>query len=245
MQAQNENDPLAAEATRLQQAYDRRRSSPTIARQYVWTSVGHEFGHQERERRTLALLRQYKRMPLDEQAILEVGCGSGAWIQQFIRWGARPERVTGIDLRADALAKAKEVLPATVGLERGNAAALPFAAGLFDIVLQSTVFTSVLDKAVRQQIAAEMLRVLKPDGLIIWYDFLVNNPANPDVRGVSRREIATLFAGCNYDLRRVTLVPPVTRWLAPRSWFLAYVLSHLRPFCTHYLGAITKMIARV
>jgi ubiquinone/menaquinone biosynthesis C-methylase UbiE len=207
--------------------------------------VGHEFGHQDRERRTLALLRQYNRMPLEEHAILEVGCGSGAWIQQFIRWGARPERVTGIDLRADALAKAKEALPATVRLEQGNAAALPFAPGLFDIVLQSTVFTSVLDKAVRQQIASEMLRVLKPDGLILWYDFLVNNPANPDVRGVPRQEISAMFSGCKLDLRRVTLVPPVTRWLAPRSWLLTYVLSHLRPFCTHYLGAITKLIARV
>jgi ubiquinone/menaquinone biosynthesis C-methylase UbiE len=184
-------------------------------------------------------------MPLSDRTILEVGCGSGAWIQQFIRWGARPELITGIDLRAEALAKAKESLPAAVRLERGNAAALPFAPGLFDIVLQSTMFTSVLDAGVRRQIASEMLRVLKPDGMILWYDFLVDNPTNPDVRGVSRREINTLFSGCKFDLRRVTLVPPVARWLAPRSWFLTYVLSHVRPFCTHYLGAITRLIARV
>jgi hypothetical protein len=106
------------------------------------------------------------------------------------------------------------------------------------------MFTSVLDAGIRRQIASEMLRVLKPDGVILWYDFLVNNPQNPDVRGVPKREIGALFSGCRFDLRRVTLVPPVVRWLAPRSWFMTYMLSHVRPLCTHYLGVITKLVAR-
>jgi ubiquinone/menaquinone biosynthesis C-methylase UbiE len=106
------------------------------------------------------------------------------------------------------------------------------------------MFTSVLDPQIRRQIAAEMLRVLKPNGVILWYDFLVNNPANPDVRGVCKQEISRLFTGCKFDLRRVTLVPPVLRWLAPRSWFLTYMLSHVRPFCTHYLGVITPLSSR-
>ena len=126
MQAQNQGDPLAAEAARLQQAYVRRRHEH-VGRKYVWESEGHEFGNQERERNTLALLRQHGCMPLAEKTILEVGCGSGTWIQQFIRWGAQPELLTGIDLRADALAKARATLPAAVRLERGNAAALPYA----------------------------------------------------------------------------------------------------------------------
>jgi hypothetical protein len=89
-----------------------------------------------------------------------------------------------------------------------------------------------------------MLRVLKPDGLIIWYDFSVNNPKNPDVSGVKKREIVALFSGCRLDLRRITLAPPLMRWLARRSWFLTYVASSIRPFCTHYIGAITKQPAR-
>jgi ubiquinone/menaquinone biosynthesis C-methylase UbiE len=228
-------DAVAAEAARLHQAHARR------TRQYVWTSPGHEFGHQERERNTLALLRRYGSLPLTEKTILEVGCGSGTWLQQFIRWGAHPQHVAGIDLRTEAIAIAREALPAAVRLEEGNAAELPFAPGLFDIVLQSTMFTSVLDREVRRRAAAEMLRVLKPDGLIIWYDFLINNPWNPDVSGVAKPEIVTLFSGCRLDLRRVTLVPPVLRWLAPRSWLLAFALSHIPPLCTHYIGAITKL----
>lgn len=239
MQAQNQGDALAAEAARIQQVYARRQ------REYVWASVGYEFDHQERERKTLALLRQYQCMPLTEKTILDVGCGTGTWMQQFNRWGARPENLTGIDLLPERITRARQTLPSSVRLELGNAAALPFSSGSFDIVLQSTMFTSVLDSGIRHQIASEMLRVLRPDGFILWYDFLVNNPANPDVRGVSKREIATLFNGCRFDLRRMTLVPPVTRWLAPRSWLLTYVLSHLPPFCTHYLGVITKRTTRV
>ena len=233
-------DPLAAEAVRLNEAYAKRDRG-----KYIWSSRGHEFGMQERERYALSLLRRHNCMPLTEKTILDVGCGSGAWIQQFIRWGARPENVTGIDVRSDPLIRARQALPLSVRLELGSGAVLPFEPATFDIVLQATMFTSVLDGAIRQQIATEMLRVLKPNGLILWYDFLVNNPANPDVRGVRKREISALFSGCRFDLRRMTLLPPVVRWLAPRSWLLTYMLSHVRPFCTHYLGAITRLITRV
>jgi len=54
---------------------------------------------------------------------------------------------------------------------------------------QFTVFTSILDISMKQSIAGEMLRVLKPDGIILWYDYYRNNPMNPDVRGVKKREI--------------------------------------------------------
>ena len=49
---------------------------------------------------------------------------------------------------------------------------------------QATVFSSTLDRRMRQNIAREMLRVLKPEGIVLWYDYHVNNSRNPDVRGV-------------------------------------------------------------
>ena len=42
----------------------------------------------------------------------------------------------------------------------------------FDLLLQSPVFTSILDQAMKERVAAEMMRVSKPGGLILWYDFI-------------------------------------------------------------------------
>jgi ubiquinone/menaquinone biosynthesis C-methylase UbiE len=225
---------LAAEAERLQAAYAQRQDLSS------WASSGHLFSHQARERRALGLLKRYGFLPLAEKLILDVGCGSGGWIQQLVRWGAQPEHITGLDLLPDRLERARQRVPSAVRLEAGNAAELPFPDAAFDLVLQSTMFTSVLDPDVRRTIASEMLRVLRPGGLILWYDFHVTNPWNADVRPVTKQEIRELFSGCRIELRRITLLPRLARWLAPRSWLLTYLLSGIPLLCTHYLGAITK-----
>jgi hypothetical protein len=38
----------------------------------------------------------------------------------------------------------------------------------------------------------------------------------------------------------VSLVPPLSRLLAPYSWLACYALERLRLFNTHYLGTIQK-----
>jgi SAM-dependent methyltransferase len=136
--------------------------------------------------------------------------------------------------------KARQLCPESVRISCGNAVQLPFADATFDLVLQSTVFTSILDGWMKQQIAAEMLRVVKRDGLILWYDFHVNNPWNRDVYGIRRHEIHQLFPGCQIQLRRLTLTPPLVRFLAPYSWMVCHLLGKIPWLCTHYLGVIQK-----
>jgi hypothetical protein len=102
------------------------------------------------------------------------------------------------------------------------------------------VFSSILDPGVKRRVASEMVRVLKADGIILWYDFYVNNPWNVDVRGVKRREIHELFPGCGIAVRRITLAPPLARLLAPYSWFACEVLAQVRWLRTHYLGVIRR-----
>jgi ubiquinone/menaquinone biosynthesis C-methylase UbiE len=229
--------PFAPEEERVRAAYARR---PTHDARYTWASANHVFNTHERERDVLRLLQREGCLPLTGQTILEVGCGTGAWLREFIKWGARPEDVFGIDLLPERVAEARRLCPAGTGIECGSAAALPFPAARFDIVLQATMFTSILDPALKQRIASEMLRVVKPRGFIVWYDFHVDNPWNPDVRGVTKTEIRALFPGCRADLRRTTLATPLSRWVASRSWLATYVLARLPPLCTHYLGTIRK-----
>jgi len=53
---------------------------------YSWLNSGHLFTVQERERRVLALLKQFRFFPLDGKKILEIGYGSGYWLREFIKW---------------------------------------------------------------------------------------------------------------------------------------------------------------
>jgi ubiquinone/menaquinone biosynthesis C-methylase UbiE len=230
-------ESLHAEEARIRAAYARREEDDP---RYSWFSPGQRFILQQRERRLLALLQRFGFAALESKTILEVGCGTGQWLRDFVKWGARPENVSGIDLLAERVSRAQRLCAPAVSIYCASAAQLPFANERFDLVLQSTVFTSILDRDLKQRIAAEMMRVLKVDGLILWYDYHVNNPWNSDVRGVNRGEIARLFPGCRIELERTTLVPPLTRLLAPYSYMACYLLEKISPLCTHYLGVIRK-----
>jgi ubiquinone/menaquinone biosynthesis C-methylase UbiE len=177
-------------------------------------------------------------LPMSGRRLLEVGCGSGNWLEILERFGARREGLAGIDLDPGRAATCAARFPGA-DVRSGDASVLPWENGSFDLVLQSTVFSSILDPEMRRAVASEMLRVLAPGGAIFWYDFFVNNPANPNVRGVRRREIEALFPGCRVELRRTTLAPPIARRVVPVSWILGTVLESLRVFDTHYLGVVS------
>ncbi len=227
---------IDAEEARIRAVYARRRSDA----RYSCFGQGHLFLIQERERKTLAVLRRNGFASLEAAHIVEIGCGTGYWLREFIKWGARPENITGNDLLPDRVVEARRLCPPAVKIECGHATDLALPSAAFDLVVQSTVFTSILDPAVKRQVASEMQRIVKDDGLILWYDFHVNNPRNADVRGVKKREIQGLFPGCQIQLRRITLAPPLLRLLAPYSWLACYLLGHIPWLCTHYLGAIRK-----
>ena len=223
-----------SEEERIRNAYARRGN---LAR-YSWFNRAHLLGMQEVERGMLAALASHQSIPLADVRVLEIGCGTGVWLRELIKWGARPEHVYGVDLIADRIAEARRVCPAGVTLECANAAALDFANGRFDVVMQSMLFSSVLSVEMRQRIAREMLRVVKPAGLILWYDYHVNNRRNADVRRVTKSEIAQLFAGSSIQLKRLTLAAPVARVVAPRSTALYRALNAIPALRTHYLGVI-------
>jgi len=227
--------PWAREEARIRAAYSRRTHDGA---QYSWARMGHVFQAQERERYLLRTLRRHGMLPLADKRILEVGSGTGGRLRDFIKWGATPETLIGVELLPDEVAKARALLPPGVTLLCRNAADLPFPPAAFDIVLQSTMFTSVLDPALKRRIAQEMVRVLKPTGLIVWSDFRFNNPWNHDVRGISKAEITALFPLCRVELRRTGLAPPLARRLAEYSWLATYLLSRVPWLCAHYLGVI-------
>lgn len=165
-------------------------------------------------------------------SILDAGCGTGGNALFLRRYGT----VVGIDLAAAATELGGQRLPGV--LARGSVLALPFADASFDLVCQMTVLSTILDAELRRRVAAEMRRVVRPDGLIISYDLRRGSPGNRGVRPLARAELTALFPACRLHIQSLTLAPPLARLVVPRSWLLAELLSRLPPLRTHLLAAI-------
>lgn len=192
----------------------------------------------DRHNKILELLNANLKEDLYDAHILEIGCGSGGVIKEFIQFGAKPAQLVGIDLLLDRLEQASVDLMSCSWLN-ANGQYLPFRNGTFDLLLQLTAFSSILDPKVKMDMASEMLRVLMPNGSILWYDF-VWNPTNPQTKGIGLNEIRTLFPGCEIFHSRVTLAPPLTRFLLPRFPRLVNWLSSIRLLNSHLLVWVQK-----
>ena len=224
------------ELERLRSEYAQRRQRLDGLDTYSLFNPGHLYMTQQRQRALLALLRREGLLPFAQQRMLEVGCGSGGVLREFLWYGATPASLHGAELLVWRVAEAKALTP-HVPVVQADGCHLPYADKSFDLVMQFTVFSSILDAATRAAVAAEMRRVVRPDGLILWYDFWLN-PRNPHTRGIRPAEIRTLFPACSYRFQRLTLAPPITRWMGRVSWPGCYLLEQLRILNTHYLVAI-------
>jgi SAM-dependent methyltransferase len=200
----------------------------------VWQSV-HEL-----QRAMLGMFAKAGWTHLADRPAVEVGCGAGGNLLELLRLGFAPEHLTGIELLSDRMTRARHVLPAALTLIEGDAIVAPIAPGTQQLVLQSTVFSSLLDSATRVALAAAMWRWLAPGGAVLWYDFTVNNPRNPDVRGVPLDEVRALFPLGQITARRVTLAPPLARAVCRIHPQLYPLFNAVRPLRTHVLAWIAK-----
>jgi ubiquinone/menaquinone biosynthesis C-methylase UbiE len=157
----------------------------------------------------------------------------------MLEFGVDPGHLHGVDLLVERVSAARERLP-HLPLVCASGARLPYSAGTFDVVLQFTVFSSILDRSLCYTVARELLRVLSPGGCILWYDFWIN-PVNRQTRGISPAEIRKYFPSSRISFKRITLAPPIARRIVPLSWSSATFLEKLSFLNTHYLAAIRPM----
>lgn len=195
---------------------------------------------QEKEREMIKFLKRYGMLPLQDKKILEIGCGTGQNLIEFIRMGAEPKNIIGNDLLENRISTAGKLLPQDVELICQDASTLDLPDNSFDIILQSTVFTSILDDELQIKIANHMCQLLKPNGIILWYDFIHANPFNPDVRAVSIRKIHNLFPQSEIKVKRITLFPFIASFVT-RHLYFPYAVFDFFPFLRmHVLCTIKK-----
>jgi ubiquinone/menaquinone biosynthesis C-methylase UbiE len=231
-------DPFECELERIRAVYARRKRE-LPAERYSDSNPRASIFYSELGRRILGLLQRQSLGCLSEKQVLDVGCGEGRWLRRFLDWGVAPEGLAGIDLLPDRIAVARQRCHPLIRFSCGNAACLPFADRCVDIVSCMTVFSSILSHELKVAIAGEILRVLRPGGFVLWYDFVFGNPANRDVRGIRRNELTRLFPKCEMQFERVTVFAPLGRAVASIPRFYS-ALAGCRVFSTHYLGCIRK-----
>jgi len=228
--------PPADEAQAVAQRYARRAVGDrySILNPDVWHTV------QERQRAMLRLFVRLGWTDLSARRVLEVGCGNGGNLLELLRVGFVPRNLVGIELMPDRFAHAMQTLPSGVTLMQGDASLVKLPDESEDIVLQSTVFSSLLDAPFQWRLAQTMWRWVRPGGGVLWYDFTVDNPRNPDVRGVPVARIRELFPHGRLSWRRVTLAPPLARAACRLHPALYPVLNVIPLLRTHVLAWIEK-----
>jgi SAM-dependent methyltransferase len=228
---------IDAGAARVRAAYARRARLGLDDRYKRWTPAN-LFIYQERERLLLSLLNDRGLLPLTNCRILDAGCGDGSLLHQLVGYGAGEADLHGVDLLPDRVDRARALMP-TADVRIADAQSLPFDDNCFDLVFAFTLLSSVVDRVARARVTSEVARVLRPDGLVVIYDFWVN-PFNRDTRPVNRKELRRLFPGHEIDVRSLTLAPPLARLFAPLpgGWFMASALGMLPFLHTHLLAAV-------
>ena len=221
----------------LKSAY-KNRSGPNLDN-YSWFQPDVCLYRQERDRVMLTLLKSAGLSDFPKMDIFEVGCGFGDNLLNLIKLGALPERLSGSDIIDSRVEAAQHRLPAAVKLFTEDSSEKGLKNNSFDLILQFTVFSSILSDKMQAELAANLVQSLKDDGYILWYDFLYNNPNNPNVRGCSKSKVQKLFPDSKIIFKKVTLAPPLGRAFV-RHFPLFYPILNTFSFLRTHIFALIK-----
>jgi ubiquinone/menaquinone biosynthesis C-methylase UbiE len=168
---------------------------------------------------------------LREKRLLDVGCGTGPFSLAARERGAR---VVSLDLGVTLLIRARSKGAARV--VAGNAVQLPFPDSSFDIVLSSECIEHTEEP---ERALAEMLRVLRPGGLLV-------------VTCPNRVWRWSLVVADLFDLRPYHGLENWPGWRTLRRWVRAHggetvqqVGLHMFPFVVPFTHPILRILDRL
>jgi ubiquinone/menaquinone biosynthesis C-methylase UbiE len=227
------------EIERIRNVYETQYNSTPNNWGYIWhprNPVSISYRH-ALESRLVELFNQAG-LKLDELEILDIGCGIGNLLRFCLSLGADPQKLYGIDLIQSRIEAGRQLSPATVTFNQGDAQDLPYPDQSMDLVCFFTVFSSILESKTRQNVARQASRVLKSGGMMLWYDMRRSQTAT--TRGLELDEIQTLFA--ELKLQYLKKIHPALGTRIARRSRLAFNLLEWIPLTprSHYLALWRK-----
>lgn len=227
------------EIDRIRRVYETQYNTDPDNWNYIWhprNPVSLTY-RQALERHLVDLFNQAG-LKLGEMDILDVGCGKGNFLRFCLSLGASSQKLHGIDLIQSRVAAARQQSPASIEFQVGDAQNLPYPDQSVDLVCFFTVFSSILDAETRQNVARQALRVMRPGGLLLWYD--MRRSQSTTTRGLELAEIQALFPGLR--LRLLKKIHPAWGTRIARRSPLAFNLLEWIPLTprSHYLGLWEK-----
>jgi 2-polyprenyl-6-hydroxyphenyl methylase/3-demethylubiquinone-9 3-methyltransferase len=154
--------------------------------------------------------------------VLDLGCGAG-FLSNYL--AARGHRVTGIDTTAENLTVARANDDSrSARYELGDACALPYAPGSFDVVCAMDLLEHVEDP---ERVIAEASRVLAPGGLFVFHTF--NRTWQAQLIVIKGVEWFVKNAPDDLHVLRLFVTPAELRAMCDAHGFEAPVIHGSRP----------------
>ena len=226
---------MNSETQNVFERYEKRKNNLNVQRNLDNIYFNH-YAKSERDLKYVEIIKS-RFENSDAIKILEIGAGSGGNLFLLKQIGFKWENIFANELLPDRIESLKDNFP-LIQIFEGDASEISDnLSNTFDIVFQSTVFTSILDSGFKQKLAKKMWSLVKPGGMVLWYDFAFDNPQNKDVKGIKKREIRELFAESNkITFNKTTLAPPIGRRVKK-----LYPFFNLCPLLrTHLIAVIEK-----
>ena len=126
--------------------------------------------------------------PRDSQRVLDVGCGTGNLLRAKGKRHRNVELV-GVDPDLKMLARAERKIRRaglTAQLDRGFAQELAFPDASFDVVFSSLMLHH-LETSAKDEMLAEVRRVLRPDGVLVLADAVLHDHGHGHGHGTRKR----------------------------------------------------------
>ena len=160
-------------------------------------------------------VKDHLRVPT-KGAILEVGCGAGAFLLPFSVEGIVD--IFGVDYTAELIDIARDVMPAGT-FKVAEANAIPFGDNIFDAVVSNGVFYYFPDHQYAEKSILEMVRVLKPGGVSAILDISDLN-LKQEAEDLRASEIGV------EEFNRLYTSIGLTHLYFDRKWFASFSKEH-------------------